>query len=107
MIYDSTITTVSKSYVDANISNITETHKLMMYDSEGRYIGVKNYEYISKDNYKLSERDEQDINLKRVKGLVFLGDDEKLYKVEKIHSDLYVLKELPKDEYVDYLHLII
>jgi hypothetical protein len=98
---------ITVNSLDDRLKALEEEPKIMMYNSEGRYIGTKKYEYINNEGYKLSEENKEDIIIKSIINYIYLGNNEKLYKVEKIHSDLYVLQELHKDEYTQYLQYII
>ena len=104
------------------LGNNKEDSKIMIFSDDGRYIGVKKLITVDSYNYILAENNNEynikkevkcedikceDIKLRHIVDNVFLGTDEKLYELEKIHQYFSVAKEVCKDDYVDYLHLII
>ena len=58
--------TITSASLHDTLEAMKEEQKIMMYDAEGRYVGIKTYISIDNDNYKLIELNKYDINLKRI-----------------------------------------
>ena len=89
------------------LSDNQEEPKIIIFSEDGRYIGAKKQVMIDSNNYLLIEENKEDVKLKFIIDKVFLGSNEILYELEKIHKDFCIIKEVCKNDYYKYLHLIL